>query len=65
LKRRVCGQTQNCQTYVDALVGETGRYSRALFFGFTEEDGEFLDRGHGDVPAVVAGQKGLVYFIPC
>lgn len=56
---------KNRQTYVDALMGETGRYCRALFFGFTEEDGEFLDCGHRDVPAVVAGQKGLVWCIPC
>ena len=46
-------------TYVDALMREAGRYGRALFFGFAQEDGEILDRGHGDVPAVVAGQEGL------
>jgi hypothetical protein len=40
-------------------VGEAGRYSRGFFFGFTEEDGELLYRGHGDIPAIVTGQKGL------
>lgn len=46
-------------TYVNALMGETRRYGRALFFGFAKEDGEFFDSGHGDVSAIVASQKGL------
>lgn len=40
-------------------MGEAGRNRRTLFFGFAKEDGEVLDCGHGDVSAVVAGQKGL------
>lgn len=44
------------ETHVDALVGETGRYRGTLFFGVIQEDGEVLDCGHGDVPAIVAGQ---------
>lgn len=47
-------------TYIDTLVGEAGRHGRGFFFGFTEEDGELLYRGHGDIPAIVTGQKGLV-----
>lgn len=43
-------------THIDSLVGETGRDRRTLFFGVIEEDREVLDRGHGDVPAIVAGQ---------
>jgi hypothetical protein len=35
------------------------RYCRALFFSFTEEDGKFLNGGHGNVAAIVAGKKGL------
>lgn len=38
---------------------ETGRYGGTLFLGIAEEDGELLDSGHRDVPAIVAGQKGL------
>ena len=38
---------------------ETRSDSGAFFFGITEEEGEFLDGGHGNVPAVVAGQEGL------
>jgi len=34
-------------------------YRRTFFFRFAEKDGELLDRGHGDVTAVVAGKKGL------
>lgn len=47
------------ERYVDAFVGETGWHGGAFFFGFGEEDGEFLDGGHGDVAAVVAGEEGL------
>lgn len=43
-------------THVNTLMGEAGRHCRAFFFGITEEDREFLDRGHGNVPAIVAGQ---------
>lgn len=46
-------------THVDSLVGETGRHCGAFFFGVTQEDGEILDRGHGNVSAIVAGQEGL------
>ena len=42
-------------TYVDSFVGEARGHGGALFFGVTEEDGEFLDGGHGDVSAVVSG----------
>lgn len=38
---------------------ETRGDRRAFFFGFTKEKGEVLDGGHGNVPTVVAGQKGL------
>lgn len=50
-------QTRNA--YIDTLVRKTWRHGGALFFGFTQEDGELLDRGHGDVTAVVSGKKGL------
>lgn len=40
-------------------MGETGRHGGAFFFGVTEEDREVFDGGHGDVSAVVSGQKGL------
>ena len=46
-------------THVDSLVGEAGRDCRAFFFGVTQEDGEFLDCGHGNVSAIVASQEGL------
>lgn len=53
-------------TYIDTLVGEAGRHGRGFFFGFTEEDGELLYRGHGDIPAIVTGQKGLFEWLaPC
>jgi hypothetical protein len=34
---------------------EARRYRGAFFFGVTEEDGEFLDGGHGNVSAIVSG----------
>lgn len=46
-------------TYVDTLVRKTRRHGGALFFGFAQEDGEVLNGGHGNVPAIVAGQEGL------
>ena len=45
--------------YIYAFVRETGRDGGAFFFGFGEEDGEFLDGGHGDVASVVAGEQSL------
>lgn len=45
---------------VDAVAGETGRDRGGFFFCFGEEDGKFLDGGHGNVTSVVAGQEGLV-----
>ena len=45
--------------YVYALVRETGWDGGALLFGFGEEDGKFLDGGHGDIPTVVAGKESL------
>ena len=45
--------------YIYAFVRETGRDGGAFFFGFGEEDGEFLDGGHGDVTPVVAGEQSL------
>ena len=39
---------------------ETRSDSGAFFFGITEEEGEFLDGGHGNISTVVAGQKGLM-----
>lgn len=55
----MCGEEEGGKKYVDAFVGETGWHGGAFFFGFGEEDGEFLDGGHGDVAAVVAGEEGL------
>ena len=46
-------------TYVYAFVRETWWNGGAFFFGFGEEDGEFLNGGHGNVTAVVAGEEGL------
>ncbi len=46
---------------VYAFVGEAGWDGRGLVFGFAEEDGEFLDGGHGDVAAVVAGEERLAF----
>jgi hypothetical protein len=40
-------------------VREARRYRGAFFLGIAEEDGEFLDGGHGDVSAIVSGQKSL------
>lgn len=42
-------------THVDSLVREAGGDCRAFFFGIAEEDREFLDRGHRNVPAIIAG----------
>ena len=42
-------------TYVYSFMGKARSHGGALFFGVTEEDGEFLDGGHGDVSAVVSG----------
>jgi len=39
---------------------ETWRDGRAFFFGFAEEEWEFLDCGHRNISTVVAGQKGLM-----
>ncbi len=55
----MCGEVEEGERYVNAFVGETGWHGGAFFFGFGEEDGEFLDGGHGDVAAVVAGEEGL------
>jgi hypothetical protein len=44
---------------VDAFAGEAWWDCRALVFGLAQQNGEFLDRRHGDVSAVVARQKGL------
>lgn len=56
LRSRCCHSPMAGGTHIDSLVGETGRDRRTLFFGVIEEDREVLDRGHGDVPAIVAGQ---------
>ena len=53
------GTANRVGAYVYAFVGETGRDGGALFFGFGEEDGEFLDGRHGDVAPVVAGEECL------
>lgn len=42
-------------TYVDAFMREAWRYGGAFFFCVTKEDRKFLDRGHGNVSAVVSG----------
>lgn len=47
------------RTYIDSFMRETWRDGGTFFFGFAEEEGEFLDCGHGNVSTVVAGQKGL------
>lgn len=47
------------ETYINSFMRETRRDGRTFFFGFAEEEGEFLDCGHGNVSTVVAGQKGL------
>ena len=39
---------------------ETRSDGGTFFFGITEEEGEVLDCGHGNIPTVVAGQKGLM-----
>jgi hypothetical protein len=52
-------QSTRRRTYIDAFVREAGRDGGAFFFGVAKEDRELLDCGHGDVSAVVAGQKGL------
>lgn len=49
------------RTHVDAFIGETGWDGGAFFFGFREEDGEFLDGRHGNVAPVVPGEEGLKY----
>lgn len=46
-------------TYINAFMRETRSDCGTFFFGITEEEGEFLDGGHGNVSTVVAGQKGL------
>ena len=46
-------------TCVDAFVGETWRYGRGFFFGFTEEDRELLDGGHGNIAPIISGKQGL------
>lgn len=60
IDRRVRRGRAGGGTYVDTLVGEAGRHGRGFFFSFAKEDRELLYRGHGDVPAIVAGQKGLI-----
>ena len=45
--------------YIYAFVRETRWDGGAFFFGFGEEDGEFLDGGHGNIASVVAGEEGL------
>ena len=45
--------------YIDPFIREAGRDSGAFFFCFRQEDGKLVDGGHGNVAAVVAGQKGL------
>lgn len=52
-------QSGSAKTYVDALVGEAGRYGRRLFFSFGKEDWELFDGRHGNVTSVVSGKKGL------
>lgn len=47
------------ETYIDSFMRETRRDGGTFFFGFAEEEGEFLDCGHGNVSTVIAGQKGL------
>lgn len=47
------------QTYVYAFAGEARCDRRALLLRFTQQDGELFHGGHGDIPPVVAGQKGL------
>lgn len=46
-------------TYINSFMRETRRDGGTFFFGFAEEEGEFLDCGHRNVSTVVAGQKGL------
>jgi hypothetical protein len=53
------GGRRGLVTYIDPLVRKTRRHGGTLFFRIAEERRELLDGGHGDVPAVVAGQKGL------
>ena len=60
IDRQARGGRAGGGTYVDTLVREAGRYGRGFFFSFAKEDGELLYRGHGDVPAIVACQKGLI-----
>ena len=56
---RGTGRETGGGTCVDAFVRETWRYGRGLFFGFTEEDGELLDGGHGDIAPIISGKQGL------
>ena len=45
--------------YVDALVGEAGRYGRGFFFGVGEKDGKLVNRRHWDVSTVVSSKESL------
>lgn len=58
---RPCGMIESGKrgTNIYAFVGEAWWDGGAFFFGFGEEDREFLDGGHGYVAAIVAREEGL------
>ena len=45
--------------YIDALVGNAGRWGGAFLFSVQEKGHELFDSRHGKIPSVISCKKGL------